>query len=369
MTINCVQIQWRRAFVLSAAVALAACSSSSSTTNKPGGTLGGIGGTTSPSSGGNTARLDAAVASTGGATVSNGGSTTSSNPGVDAAQPDSPATGGTGGGASAADGAAGQSGGDAPAAGGTQTDAAIADGQSNLQADVGPLGELGTDRDGSGGGDAGATNDNRPPESTDAPLLADLSGSGDVAGPASIDSGANVFVRPADGTGTVFLSSWSDPNGSDYDEYVYDDFTPAADDNISQVLWRGAYINNQLYTAAVSHFTITFYESIAGGSQPRVNNPQLPQTSLAFYDTNGNAGEAAAGNLSGKTMYDYQYSLPTPFHVVAGTKYWIRIESSQIGIPDWGIAQGTGGDSTHFMFDTGAARFSTVAGDVAFTLR
>jgi hypothetical protein len=52
-----------------------------------------------------------------------------------------------------------------------------------------------------------------------------------------------------------------------------------------------------------------------------------------------------------------------------GTKYWIRIEASQIGIPDWGIAQGTGGDSTHFMFDTGAARFSTVAGDVAFTLR
>jgi subtilase family serine protease len=68
-------------------------------------------------------------------------------------------------------------------------------------------------------------------------------------------------------------------------------------------------------------------------------------------------------------MYDYQYYLPTPFHVVAGTKYWIRIEASQIGIPDWGIARGMGGDSTHFMFDTGAARFSTVAGDVAFTLR
>ena len=81
---------------------------------------------------------------------------------------------------------------------------------------------------------------------TDGPVA---TGGNDAA--ASIDSGANVFVRPADGTGTVFLSSWSDPNGSDYDEYVYDDFTPAADDNISQVLWRGAYINNQLNTAAV----------------------------------------------------------------------------------------------------------------------
>ena len=54
MTINCVQIQWSRALVLSATVALAACSSSSSTTNNTGGTLGGSGGTTSPSSGGDT---------------------------------------------------------------------------------------------------------------------------------------------------------------------------------------------------------------------------------------------------------------------------------------------------------------------------
>jgi subtilase family serine protease len=128
-------------------------------------------------------------------------------------------------------------------------------------------------------------------------------------------------------------------------------------------------MHNQLYTAAVSRFTITFYESIAGGSQPHVTNPQLPQIYLAFYDVNGNAGEAAAGSFGGVTMYDYQYSLPTPFHVVAGTKYWIRIEASQIGVPDWGIARGAGGDGTHFMFDTGAARFSTVAGDVAFTLR
>jgi hypothetical protein len=131
-----------------------------------------------------------------GATVSSGGSTTSSNPGVDAAQSDSPATGGTGGGASAADGAAGQSGGDAPAAGGSQTDAAIADGQSASQADVSPLGEGGTDRDGNGGGDAGATNDNRPPESTDASPLADVSGSVDVAGPASTDTGSNLFNNP-----------------------------------------------------------------------------------------------------------------------------------------------------------------------------
>jgi hypothetical protein len=367
MSINCVHIQWRRAFVLSAAIALAACSSSS-TTNDAGRTSGGSGGTTSPSSGGSTARLDAAVASTGGATVGSGGSTTSSNTGVDAAQSDSRATGGTGGGASAADGAAGQSGGDAPAAGGTQIDAAIADGPSDAQADVGTFGDRGIDGDGGGGGDAGATNDSRPFENTDAHLLADVSGSVDVANPASIDAGSNVFVRPADGTGTVFLSSWGEPNGSDADEYVYDDFTPAADGNISQVLWRGAYMNNQLYTTAVTHFTITFYDSAAGGF-PNVTNPQLPETYLAFYDTNANAGEAVAGSFGGVTMYDYQYYLSTPFHVVAGTKYWIRIEASQNGIPDWGIARGTGGDGTHFMFFTGLARFATAPGDVAFTLR
>jgi hypothetical protein len=368
MAIKCVQIQWRRAFVLSAAVALAACSSSS-TTNDAGRTLGGSGGTISPSSGGNTVRLDAAVASTGGATVSSGGSTTSSSTGVDATPSDRPATGGTGGGSSAADGAAGQSGGDAPAVGGTQTDAAIADGQGDLRADVGTLGDRGTDSDRSGGGDAGTTNDSRPPEATDAHLLADVSGSVDVTSPVSIDAGSSVFVRPADGTGVVFLSSWAEPNGSDSDEYVYDDFTPAVDGNIFHVLWHGAYVHNQLYTTAVSHFTIAFYESIAGGAQPNITNPQLPETYLAFYDTNGNAGEAVAASFSGVTMYDYQYDLPTPFHVVAGTKYWIRIEASQNGIPDWGIARGTGGDGTHFMFFTGLARFATAPGDVAFTLR
>jgi hypothetical protein len=61
MAINSVQIQWRRAFVMSAAVALAACSSSS-TTNDGGQNVGGSGGTTLPS--GSTAGLDAAVGST-----------------------------------------------------------------------------------------------------------------------------------------------------------------------------------------------------------------------------------------------------------------------------------------------------------------
>jgi hypothetical protein len=185
----------------------------------------------------------------------------------------------------------------------------------------------------------------------------------------TIDTGSSVFVRPADGSGTVFLSSWADPNGSDYDEYVYDDFTPSSDGIISQLLWRGAYMHDQLYTGQVWRFTITFYDSIAGGSQPHLTNPQLPEIFLAQYDITGSANESAAGSFGGKAMFDYQYYLPKPFHVAAGTKYWMRIQASQSGVPDWGIARGSGGDGAHFMFDTGAARFSAPGGDVAITLR
>jgi hypothetical protein len=100
-----------------------------------------------------------------------------------------------------------------------------------------------------------------------------------------------------------------------------------------------------------------------------VVNPQLEDTNpvyLAKYNVNGNGGETAAG-VSG--MFDYKFVLPNPFTAVAGKKYWLRIEASQVTAPDWGIAVGTGGDGRHYMFSTGLALFSFGNGDAAFTLK
>jgi len=74
MAISCLQVHCRRAFVLSAALTLAACSSSSTNNDSA---QGGNGDAASAKSGGSTAGVDAAVASTGGSTASSGGSTTS----------------------------------------------------------------------------------------------------------------------------------------------------------------------------------------------------------------------------------------------------------------------------------------------------
>lgn len=178
------------------------------------------------------------------------------------------------------------------------------------------------------------------------------------------------FERPPSPSGILIVSAWVDPNGSDADMYAYDEFVTGVDADITEVRWRGGYTQNQ-FGGPVTNFSVTFFESIAGGSQPHLGNPQLEDTApiyLAKYYVGGNADEAPAGTVGGTTMYDYRFVLPTAFHAVAGTKYWLRIEASQASYPDWGIAVGTGGDGTHFQFSTGAAMFLFAPNDIAFIL-
>lgn len=189
-------------------------------------------------------------------------------------------------------------------------------------------------------------------------------------------AGALAFARPAQGQGPVvfarspagglIVSSWVDPDGSDADMYAYDEFVLGSDATITEVRWRGGYTQNQ-FGGPVTNFSITFFESIAGGSQPHLGNPQLEDTApiyLVKYFVGGNAGESPVG----AGMYDYSFALPTPFQATAGVKYWLRIEASQSTYPDWGIAAGSGGDGQYFRFSTGAAMFQFVPGDTAFTL-
>lgn len=176
-----------------------------------------------------------------------------------------------------------------------------------------------------------------------------------------------LFSHPPTGTGGLILSSWLDPDGSDADMYGYDDFTLATTSTITDIQWRGGYYYGAPY-GHVTNFRVTFYDSIAGGSQPSCGNPQLPETYLANYNIGGIAGETSVGTFGGVAMYDYSYTLSSPFPANAGHKYWVRIEAVQVGYPDWGVATGTGGDNQHFAFSTGSAHFSFGAGDAAFTL-
>lgn len=183
----------------------------------------------------------------------------------------------------------------------------------------------------------------------------------------SLAANVVVFSQPPTNSGALITSSWLPQLGSDSDMYAYDGYTLAADAPVTEVRWRGGYANAAAF-GRVTGFTITFYESSVGGTEPHVSNPQLPQIYLANYTVPDNAGETSAGIFGNTELFDYSYTLPTPFQATGGVKYWIRIEANQVGYPDWGLAFGSGGDGSHFNFSTGAARFSFGNGDEAFTL-
>lgn len=180
-----------------------------------------------------------------------------------------------------------------------------------------------------------------------------------------------VFSRAPGPSGGLVVSSWVDPDGSDSDMYAYDSLIVGYNATITEVHWRGGYTQGA-FGGHVTNFTVTFFDSIPGGSQPHLGNPQLEDTVptyLAKYWVGSNAGETFFGTVGGTSMYDYAFILPTPFLATAGTKYWLRIEGSQNTYPDWGIAVGTFDDGRYFRFSTGLAMFQFIPqGDTAFTL-
>lgn len=177
-----------------------------------------------------------------------------------------------------------------------------------------------------------------------------------------------VFSYPPSDSGKLIASSsvWED--GSDADMFAYESFKFSSDQDITAVQWRGGYIYDAQY-GKVIRFTIHFYESTANDTQPHCGNPVLDETIyLAEYIMDDNAGETYVGTFGGTKMYDYSYTLSQKFTATADVKYWIKIEGYQSTYPDWGIAVGTGGDSSHFQFSAGWARFYFASGDTSFAL-
>lgn len=180
------------------------------------------------------------------------------------------------------------------------------------------------------------------------------------------------YAQAPNPSGGQYKSAWYAPDGLDNDEYVWDAFTLASATAITEVQWRGAYTNylSGAGQSPVYDFTVAIFASIPGGFQPDIVSPPL-----ARYHTNGNAGETPAGSAGGVAMYDYHFTLPSPFQAAAGTKYWIQIIAYQ-GVtptygwpPDWSIARAASGDGSHFrrVGGTGGS-YTSISGDCTFTL-
>jgi hypothetical protein len=185
---------------------------------------------------------------------------------------------------------------------------------------------------------------------------------GKAGAPAPID--VIVYSQPPNSSGKLLQSSLRDPDGSAIDQWVWDDFTLAWTQIITEVRWRGGYDPARRGSGGpVVDFTLAIYPSNAAGVEPDLAHPPLVD-----YQLGGNAGEAAAEILGGVQTYDYRFVLPAPFQAVAATKYWVQIEALQRGVPDWGLSAGTGGDGHYFRKLADEGIYQHVTGDAAFTL-
>jgi hypothetical protein len=176
---------------------------------------------------------------------------------------------------------------------------------------------------------------------------------------ASLTEADVVFQQPPNPTGTFYLSARWGENGSDYDEWVWDNFTLAQTRSVTEIHWRGGYTGP---VSSLIGFQVAIYNSIGGGSQPDLSGPPIVNY---FFD--GNGGETAAGSAGGVAVYDYGVTLPQPFVATGGVKYWVLILAWQNGIPFWSLQKATTTGS-HFRFSEGLAMYHIISGDTAFYL-
>lgn len=181
-----------------------------------------------------------------------------------------------------------------------------------------------------------------------------------------------VFEQSHDDSGALRTSSRYQPNGTDYDQFVWDSFSVPTAQAVTEIRWRGGYDPQMSYWGGdIVNFHVSIYESTPGLSQPHMG-PGYPATpaTLVAYDTGNKAGETSAGMFGGVPMYDYHLVLPTVFQAQAGKQYWVQIEAEFTnGLPYWGFAAGTGNGS-HFRRIAGQADyyFQNAPGDAAFSI-
>ena len=154
-----------------------------------------------------------------------------------------------------------------------------------------------------------------------------------------------VYSQPPKSGGGLIPSSWRDPDGSDTDRSIWENFMFETAQTITEVRWRGGYDPAKAGSGGpVRNFTVDIYPSIPTGTEP-----DLALAPLVHYAVGDNAGETPADVLGGVQTYEYRFTLPVPFEAAAATTYWIQIEAFQSGDPDWGLRRlGTLGDGRHF---------------------
>ena len=157
----------------------------------------------------------------------------------------------------------------------------------------------------------------------------------------------------------ILQSARWEPDGSDYDQYVWDDFTLQTTAIVHEIDWQGNYRNTESKTTnPVISFTIAIYMSNAAGAQPDFANQPILKVEI-----DGNAQERALDNMQG---YQYKCELPFAFQANAGTTYWIQIVADQDSMPDWGLMAGSGGNGKCYkaITDNADVYYQSMSSDI-----
>ena len=173
---------------------------------------------------------------------------------------------------------------------------------------------------------------------------------------------------------------WQSSSGSydwqatDYDTYVWDNFTLAANTAIAGVAWHGIYDYGgwtPYYKNPVTDFVISIYPSKILG--PTYSEPDLRFDSngtphpLMSFKVRSNAHDFPICDVPCyNTWHTYSASLPAPFQAKGGTEYWLQIEGIQKGMADWSLSTGSGGNGRSFA--TSGYRFVGLGNDAGFEL-
>lgn len=131
---------------------------------------------------------------------------------------------------------------------------------------------------------------------------------------------------------------------------VYDNFTLAADANVTSVDWRGLFFNPASH-GNINSFTINFWADASNA----------PGSLLSSTVVLGNASEA----LVSGTLYDYSAAVAS-FAASGGVQYWLSIQPDMAYPPQWGWTVSAPADGVAYQDFFGNR--SMMQADLTFTL-
>ena len=124
---------------------------------------------------------------------------------------------------------------------------------------------------------------------------------------------------------------------------------------ITSVNWDGEYFNPPSQ-GTITGWTVNILADNAGAPGAIVN----PTT------TSGTAAETYLDSYNGYPNFSYSITLSQPFTALAGTTYWLSVVPDTAYPPQWGWAEGSGGNSSSYQDFYGDRTQNSV--DMAFSL-